>query len=124
MTEYEPIANQWYRHLDKGFQFQVVAVDEDERIVEIQYFDGDLEQLDLDAWAEMDLELIQPPEDWTGSVDDVETDDLGYTETDMSERDWSKPLEERGEQAEQGWSTESEEEEEEGESEEGEEERR
>lgn len=122
VTDYEPIANQWYRHLDKGYQFQVVAVDEDERTVEIQHFDGDLEELDLDAWAEMELEVIEPPEDWTGGMDDIERDDLGYSETEMRGNDWSAPLEERAARTEKGWSEESDEEGEEEEGEEGEEE--
>lgn len=123
MAEYEPIVNQWYRHLDKGYQFQVVAVDEEERTVEIQHFDGDLEEFDFDTWAEMELELIEPPEDWTGGMDDIETDDLGYSETEMREKDWSTPLQERAGTTEEGWSEESDEEGEEEEGEEGEEER-
>ncbi len=123
MAECEPITNQWYSRLDKGYAFQVVAVDEEERTVEIQHFDGDLEELDFDVWAEMELELIEPPEDWTGSVDDIETDDLGYSETEMREGDWSAPLEERAVKTEAGWSEESDEEGEEEEGEEGEEER-
>lgn len=112
--EYEPKVNQWYRHLDKGYQFQVVAVDHEEGTVEVQHFDGDLEELELDTWPELDIETIEPPEDWTGSMDDIELDDLGYTETDMSEEDWSGPLQEKSEvkvQEEEGEEREQEEEE-------------
>jgi hypothetical protein len=35
---------------------------------------------------------VEPPEDWTGPVDDVETDDLGYSETAMRHSDWREPL--------------------------------
>ncbi len=101
-AEYEPVVNQWYRHLDKGYQFQVVAVDKEAGTVEIQHFDGDLEELDLDTWHDMDLEPIEPPEDWTGPIDDVERDDLGYTETDMRGEDWSEPLDDRAARLEQG----------------------
>lgn len=94
--EAAPIESQWYQHLDKGLQFQVVAVDEEAGTIEIQYFDGDVEELDVELWKEMEIEPIEPPEDWTGPIDDVERDDLGYTETGMSGQDWSKPLEERG----------------------------
>lgn len=110
MAEYEPIVNQWYRQLDKGFQFQVVAVDEEENTVEIQHFDGDLEEFDFDTWEEMELELIEPPEDWTGGMDDIERDDLGYSETEMREGDWSAPSRERAGATEAGWSEESDEE--------------
>jgi len=95
-VEVEPVVAQWYRHLDKGQQFQVTAFDEDEGTVEIQYFDGSIEELDLDEWHELKIEPIEPPEDWTGPVDDIERDDLGYSETDMSQEDWEEPLQEKG----------------------------
>lgn len=95
--EDRPIINRWYKHLDKGYLFQVVMVDEEGDTVEIQHFDGDLEGFDLDTWNELEIELIEPPEDWTGSMDDIELDDLGYTETGMSKEDWSEPLQEKAE---------------------------
>ena len=94
-TALEPQVSQWYRHLDKGQQFYVNAIDDEEGTVEIQHFDGDVEEVDLDDWRELDLEAIEPPEDWTGTVDDVERDDLGYSETNMTPEDWSQPLEEK-----------------------------
>jgi hypothetical protein len=93
-TENDPMVGNWYRHLDKGQEFQVIVVDETDRVVDIQHFDGDVESLDLDAWYDMDVELIEAPEDWTGPVDDVERDDLGYEETDMEPKEWSEPMEE------------------------------
>lgn len=90
-----PIIDQWYRHLDKGEQFQVTAIDEKDGTVEIQYFDGDVEELELDGWRELEIEPIAPPEDWTGPMDDVERDDLGYTETDMTEEEWNEPAREK-----------------------------
>jgi hypothetical protein len=89
-----PVVSQWYRHLDKGQQFQVTAIDEDEGAVDIQHFDGDVEELDLDSWREFDIEAIEPPEDWTGPMDDVERDDLGYSDTGMTGADWGRPLSE------------------------------
>jgi hypothetical protein len=80
--------------LDKGQLFRVVAYDEERGVVELQHFDGDLEEIDATAWFDMAIEPAEAPEDWTGPVDDVETDDLGYTETSMKRRDWEKPLEE------------------------------
>jgi hypothetical protein len=98
--EDQPIPSQWYRHLDKGHRFQVVAVDETAGTVEIQHFDGDVEELDLDDWYALEIEPIEPPEDWTGPMDDIERDDLPYTETDMSEKEWTEPLEEHPAEAE------------------------
>lgn len=90
-----PIINQWYRHRDKGYRFQVVSLDDNAGTVEMQHFDGDLEEFDLDDWYALEIEPIETPEDITGPLDDIETDDLGYTETEMSEADWAEPLEER-----------------------------
>ena len=95
-AKWKPVVSQWYRHRDKGQRFQVTAIDKTEDMVEIQHFDGDVEELDRDSWYELDIEPIEPPEDWTGPLDDVERDDLGYTETDMTGEDWAAPLREEG----------------------------
>ncbi|HUN25758.1 MAG TPA: DUF6763 family protein [Steroidobacteraceae bacterium] len=83
---------QWYTRWDKGETFQVTGYDERSGTVEIQNFDGDLDEIDAEAWAIMPLGFVEPPEDWTGPVDDVEHDDLGYSETDMRGADWAEPL--------------------------------
>ncbi len=87
-TEIDPIVNSWYRHLDKGQKFQVVAVDESELVIEIQYFDGDIEEIDLDDWYLMDLDQIESPEDISGALDVSELDDLGSSITDTDPDDW------------------------------------
>jgi hypothetical protein len=94
-TALKPVISQWYRHRDKGQQFYVTALDEESGTVETQHFDGDLEEMDFDDWHQLSIEAIEPPEDWTGPVDDVERDDLGYSETDMTSEDWQEPLEEK-----------------------------
>ena len=76
--ELEPIEGNWYQHLDKERDFMVVDVNQREGTVDIQYFDGDIEELEMEEWEEMDLEEIEPPEDWTGPLDDLEADDRGY----------------------------------------------
>jgi hypothetical protein len=101
----QPIVGNWYKHLDKGQLFRVVDVDEDNDMIEVQHFDGDLEQFESDEWFEMDLERAAEPEDWTGPVDDVERDDLGYSATDMSDRDWRKSLDEE-EESKEDWENE------------------
>jgi hypothetical protein len=99
-TNQEPVVSQWYQHLDKGQQFYVTALDEEAGTVEIQHFDGDVDEMDLDDWRTLDIEPIAPPEDWTGPVDKVVRDDLGYSETDMTSEDWTEPLEEKARPAE------------------------
>ena len=91
--ELEPVVGNWYLHRDKGQTFKIIDIDRDSGAIEIQYFDGDLEEIDGDAWDEMDLELAAPPEDETGPLDDVAPADGGYTETELTQRDRSEPLE-------------------------------
>ncbi len=73
--DYEPVKGQWYENVEEDETFRVLSVDEDGELVEIEYLDGDIEEMDLDAWHEMDLERIEEPEGWAGGGDDEEEDD-------------------------------------------------
>jgi hypothetical protein len=68
----KPVVGSWYR-IQGSESFEVVAFDEDDGTIELQYFDGTIEEMDLEDWqAEKEsgaLEEVQAPEDWTGSVD-------------------------------------------------------
>ncbi len=86
-----PEVGQWYRHLDKGEVFQVVGLDEKSGTVEIQTFDGDLDEIDAEAWDEMLLAPAEPPEDWTGPMDDIERDDLGYADVGPAQPSPTQP---------------------------------
>jgi hypothetical protein len=87
-----PEIGQWYTRSDKGEMFQVVGRDENSRAIEIQTFDGELDEIDVVTWATLPLERAEPPEDSTGPMDDVETDDLGFSETEMAPADFTQPL--------------------------------
>jgi hypothetical protein len=91
-TDADPVVGNWYRHTaDKGQKFEVVAVDEERGTVEIQHFDGDLEELEVDNWYQMEVEPIEAPENWSGPVDSFVEEELDYTETDMDVQDWEAP---------------------------------
>jgi len=68
MVNPAPVIGKWYGR-PGGDSFEVVAIDRDDRTVEIQYFDGAVEELDLDEWQEETIVEVEAPEDWTGSVD-------------------------------------------------------
>ncbi len=82
-----PVVGQWYRHpdADKGEMFQVVGIDVSDGTVEVQYFDGDIEELERDAWQMEGLQNCAAPEDWTGPYDGIRHDDLGYSDDSPSE---------------------------------------
>lgn len=86
--EIDPIVGNWYENLEKGLKFEVVAVDEDEGLVEVQYFDGDIEEIDLETWYDLEIEPAEAPEDWTGPMDNLDADDMDYTEADMDVENW------------------------------------
>ncbi|NND64958.1 MAG: hypothetical protein HKM24_03240 [Gammaproteobacteria bacterium] len=90
----EPIIGSWYHHLDKGQDFQVVATDPKNGLIEIQHFDGDVEELAISDWYAQDIETAAAPEDWTGPMDDVERDDLGYSDASPGS-EWSRRGEEQ-----------------------------
>ena len=91
LNELDPIIDQWYSHLDKGQRFYVIDVNEDEDTVELQHFDGDLEEISLDEWREMQIEVSEEPENWSGALDIAEQDDLGTGITDTGKDDWAEP---------------------------------
>lgn len=76
----QPVVGQWYSHRDKGDLFQVVATDDETGTIEIQEFDGALDEFDLSEWHQLAIEAAEQPEDWSGPVDDVEPDEFGYTD--------------------------------------------
>ena len=85
--DYEPVKGQWYENVEEDETFRVLSVDEDAELVEIEYLDGDIEELDLDAWHEMDLERIAEPEGWAGGDDDQEEEEE-EDEEDDDDDDW------------------------------------
>jgi hypothetical protein len=83
---------QWYSHRDKGEMFQVTALDPEAKTIEIQTFDGDIDEIDEESWSTSALGLAEPPEDWTGPVDAVNVDEVGNSQNEMTARDWEAPL--------------------------------
>ncbi len=98
--DYEPVRGQWYENLEEEEQFRVLTVDEDSELIEIEYLDGDIEELDLEAWHEMDLERIQEPEGWSDDDDEESDEDEEWDEEDDDEDDddWDDDDEEDGDE--------------------------
>lgn len=84
----KPEVGDWYEHEDKGQSFTVVEVDEEQMRVGVQYFDGDIDELDMDDWYELEVYPIDPPEDWTGPIDNLEPDELDYADSGGEVQGW------------------------------------
>jgi hypothetical protein len=89
--EYEPVAGQWYENVDDNESFRVLSMDEDSELIEIEYLDGDIEEIDLDTWREFDLDKIDQPEGW--SADDEEEEEEEDDDEDEDD-DWEDDDEE------------------------------
>ncbi len=77
-----PVIGQWFSRPD-GTLLEVVALDEAGGTVEIQQFDGTIDEFDIERWPELLLTEASAPEDWSGSVDMDPEDYVGRKDTDM-----------------------------------------
>jgi hypothetical protein len=84
MSVLQPVIGSWYRFTE-GDVFEIVALDEDDGTLEMQYYDGTIEEMELDDWygrCELrEIEVAAPPEDWTGSVDVDSVEDDASTDS-------------------------------------------
>lgn len=90
----QPMIGQWYHYPEKAQKFFVTALDIDSDNVEIQYFDGAIDEMDVTTWYDSYIQIVEAPEDWTGSMDFLEIDDRSSTGTEMSKEDWEAPYDE------------------------------
>jgi hypothetical protein len=93
-SEADPIIDAWYHYPEKAQKFKVTALDEHTATVEIQYFDGNIDEFDIDTWYDLNIERIEEPEDWTGPMDNIDKDDLNPVGTEMQREDWDAPYQE------------------------------
>ena len=89
--DYDPVQGQWYEDLEENEIFRVLSVDPDEEIIEVQYENGDIEEIDLDTWHELDLEHAQEPEGWASDDDDEEEEEEDEEEEDEEEDSADEP---------------------------------
>ena len=88
--EYAPVPGKWYENKEEEETFRVLSVDEDDELVEIEYLDGEIEELDLDTWHELDLEPTEEPEGWSDDADEdeeEEEEDDDYDDEDDDDLD-------------------------------------
>ena len=91
MRETELIIGGWYRWTN-GNLFEVVAIDEQAKTIELQHFDGTIDEVDEENWPTLIIELVGAPEDWSGSVD-MDPEDFQGEENGEMPLGWHDPLE-------------------------------
>lgn len=83
-----PMVDLWYQTCN-GDRFEVVATDDQDDAIEIQYLDGAVEELDEDTWESLNPQVIDPPhealagaygdEDGEGDADELgDAGNLGW----------------------------------------------
>jgi len=77
-----PAIGSWYRR-PNGIKFEVVAIDEDDGTIEIQQYDGTIDEIEFENWRQLLLVEVSAPEDWAGSVDMDPEDYVGKKDNDM-----------------------------------------
>jgi hypothetical protein len=68
-NELVPATGSWYE-LDTGEVFTVTGLDLPRGVIDVEYLDGRVDQLDPATWQSLDLIEVEIPEDWHGSIED------------------------------------------------------
>jgi hypothetical protein len=58
------IEGRWYTDASHQDAFWVIAVDEQERVVDVRDGFGEIDELDFDEWESLGLELCSSPPEW------------------------------------------------------------
>ncbi len=86
-----PVIGAWYKDTQTDNLFEVVDWDPTTLNIEIQYLDGEVSELDLDAWRELMPRRAAAPEDWRSAFE-LDDEDLLDPDLPMHPEDWGNPL--------------------------------
>jgi hypothetical protein len=81
-TVTDPVIDSWYKDVENNLTFKVVAMEESDDTIEVQYLSGEIGEYDYDSWYNSTFDFIEDPEDWSAPYGDMSTDDLGYSDPD------------------------------------------
>ncbi len=77
MSNIKPELGKWYQDIENRY-FEVVAYDDG--LIEVQFFDGAIDEFDAEIWHDLQVKERAEPEDLRGAFDTLGPDDLGDTE--------------------------------------------
>lgn len=80
----DPVIDQWYKDVENNMTFKVVAIEESDASIEVQYLNGDIGEYDLDSWYNSTFDFIEDPEDWSAPFDDIEPEERGFSNADTT----------------------------------------
>jgi len=91
MASQVPVIGAWYQDATEDQIFEVVAIDEQAALIEIQYVDGEVSELDFETWQQMLLLSAKPPEDWRASYE-LSNEDSSMMDDIFIPENWNDPL--------------------------------
>lgn len=91
MASQVPVIGAWYQDATEDQIFEVVAIDEQAALIEIQYVDGEVSELDFETWQQMLLLSAKPPEDWRASYE-LSNEDSSIMDDIFIPENWNDPL--------------------------------
>lgn len=80
--EEEPVVGGMYED-ENGLAFEVLSIDEDDGTIEVQYENGEVSEIDVDAWYEMELQPLK-----AAAWKDADEDEV---EPEIEEKDAKRP---------------------------------
>lgn len=83
MASFFPLIGSWYKDTDTNQRFEVVALDEKQKTIEVQYFDGDISEFDIASWGALSITEIQTPEEAYGGYDGLSSfgEETGFSDS-------------------------------------------
>ncbi|MCR9184543.1 MAG: hypothetical protein NXH81_04005 [Halieaceae bacterium] len=86
-----PAVGNWYRDIETGALFEVVALDDAARTVETQFLDGEVTEYDLEVWRMLQLQKAAAPEDWRTPFE-LDDEDSQDPDQPYHPEEWSSPV--------------------------------
>ena len=62
MNQVQPAIGQWYLRRDTAQKFEVIDLDGGDGMIEVQDEEGTLDEIDVDTWSSLALELTTQPQ--------------------------------------------------------------
>ncbi|MFN2287775.1 MAG: DUF6763 family protein [Chromatocurvus sp.] len=91
MAMQRPLIGRWYRDLETGELFEVVARDDEAETAEVQYLDGEIAEYEAEVWAALALAPAAEPEDWRSAFELSDEDGID-PDLPFHPQDWGNPL--------------------------------
>ena len=64
-----PTIGLWYQDIAINRLFEIIGLDQYCATIDIRYEDGEIDELDLELWAQVALTQADPPQEWRSLFD-------------------------------------------------------